>query len=258
MQKTEQYLKISGEFMSGHSKWSTIKRKKDKIDQARGKVFTKLIKEITVASRLGGSNVDTNSRLKVAIERAKAANMPADSIERARLKGAGELPGVVYEEIVYEGYGAAGVAVVVETNTDNKQRTVSEVRHAFDRNGGNLGSNGSVSFMFHKKGQIIIEAEGVNEDELMDDALEAGAEDVTNEGDAFVIYTEFQDYFAVCTELEKKYTLADTEITMIPDNYVTPPADKETMVRNLIDKLEDLDDVEAVYSNAKFADELED
>jgi len=164
--------------MSGHSKWATIRRKKEKIDAARGKVFTKIIKEITVAAKLGGSNEDANPRLKVAIQKAKEANMPASNIEKAKLKGAGELPGVVYEDITYEGYGPGGVAVIVEAMTDNKQRTVAEVRHAFNRCEGNLGASGSVSWMFHKKGMIIINAEGIDENTLMEDALEAGAEDI--------------------------------------------------------------------------------
>ena len=204
--------------MSGHSKWATIRRKKEKTDAARGKVFTKIIKEITIAAKLGGSNEEANPRLKVAIQKAKDANMPAASMERARLKGAGELSGVVYEDVTYEGYAAGGIAVVVETMTDNKQRTVAEVRHAFNRCEGNMGASGSVSWMFHKRGMIVINAEGVDEDILMDDALEAGAEDVKKEDGIFEIYTLFEDYLTVCDTLDKKYTLESNEFNSVQKN----------------------------------------
>ena len=235
--------------MSGHSKWATIRRKKEKTDAARGKVFTKIIKEITIAAKLGGSNEEANPRLKVAIQKAKDANMPAGNMEKAKLKGAGELPGVVYEDVTYEGYAAGGVAVVVETMTDNKQRTVAEVRHAFNRCEGNMGASGSVSWMFHKKGMIVINAEGIDEDTLIDDALEAGAEDVKKEDGVFEIYTTFEDYLTVCDALDGKYTLENNELTMIADNEVKVPSDKVKMLVKMIDMLEDIDDVQDVYFN---------
>jgi len=236
--------------MSGHSKWATIKRKKEKTDAARGKIFTKVIKEIMVAAKMGGSNPDTNPRLVVAMEKAKAANVPQDNVTKARLRGAGELPGVVYDEITYEGYAPGGVAIVVECATDNRVRTVSDVRHAFTKCGGNMGETGSVSFMFHKKGLIIIDAEGVDEDQLMEDALEAGAEDVKKEDGKFEVYTDFADYFAVSDIIEKKYTAESSEITMIADNEVKVPSDKVKPLMKLLDMLDDLDDVQDVYNNA--------
>ena len=236
--------------MSGHSKWATIKRKKEKTDAARGKIFTKFLKEVMTASKLGGSNEDTNPRLKTAIMKAKTVNVPLDNINKARLKGAGELPGISYEDINYEGYGPGGVAVIVETMTDNKVRTVSEVRHLFSRYGGNLGENGSVGWMFKKVGQIVIDAEGKDEDAVLEDALEAGAEDMVREDDKFVITTAFEDYLSVCDKLEKKYEFESNEVTMIADNEVKVPSDKVKNLITLLDSLEDLDDVQDVYNNA--------
>ncbi|MBN2789398.1 MAG: YebC/PmpR family DNA-binding transcriptional regulator [Candidatus Delongbacteria bacterium] len=236
--------------MSGHSKWATIRRKKEKIDAAKGKIFTKLIKEITVAAKLGGSNEDANPRLKVAIQKGKDANMPLDTITRAKLKGAGELPGVTYEDLVYEGYGPGGVAIIVEAMTDNKVRTVAEVRFAFNKYGGNLGESGSVAWMFHKKGMIIIDSEGLDEDQVMEDALEAGAEDMVNEDGKYVVYTEYKDYLSVCDSLESKYTFESNELTMVADNNIAVPSDKVEQLMKLIDALEALDDVDDVYSNA--------
>jgi YebC/PmpR family DNA-binding regulatory protein len=236
--------------MSGHSKWATIKRKKEKTDAARGKIFTKFLKEVMTASKLGGSNEDTNPRLKTAIMKAKTVNVPLDNINKARLKGAGELPGISYEDINYEGYGPGGVAIIVETMTDNKVRTVSEVRHLFSRYGGNLGENGSVGWMFKKVGQIVIDAEGKDEDSVLEDALEAGAEDMVREDDKFVITTAFEDYLSVCDKLEKKYEFESNEVTMIADNEVKVPSDKVKNLITLLDSLEDLDDVQGVYNNA--------
>ena len=236
--------------MSGHSKWATIKRKKEKTDAARGKIFTKLLKEVMTASKLGGSNEDANPRLKTAIMKAKAGNVPLDNINKARLKGAGELPGVSYEDINYEGYGPGGVAIIVETMTDNKVRTVSEVRHLFSRYGGNLGENGSVGWMFKKIGQIVIDAEDKVEDTVLEDALEAGAEDMVKEDDKFVITTAFEDYLSVCDRLEKKYEFDSNEVTMVADNEVKVPSDKVKNLITLLDSLEDLDDVQGVYNNA--------
>ncbi|MBN2857068.1 MAG: YebC/PmpR family DNA-binding transcriptional regulator [Candidatus Delongbacteria bacterium] len=236
--------------MSGHSKWATIKRKKEKTDAARGKIFTKFLKEVMTASKLGGSNEDANPRLKTAIMKAKSVNVPLDNINKARLKGAGELPGISYEDINYEGYGPGGVAIIVETMTDNKVRTVSEVRHLFSRYGGNLGENGSVGWMFKKVGQIVIDAEGKDEDSVLEDALEAGAEDMVREDDKFVITTAFEDYLSVCDKLEKKYEFESNEVTMIADNEVKVPSDKVKNLITLLDSLEDLDDVQGVYNNA--------
>jgi YebC/PmpR family DNA-binding regulatory protein len=236
--------------MSGHSKWATIRRKKEKTDAARGKIFTKLIKEITTASKLGGSNEDANPRLKVAIQKGKDANMPLDTINRARLKGAGELPGVTYEDLVYEGYGPGGVAIMLESMTDNKVRTVAEVRFAFNKYGGNMGESGSVAWIFHKKGMIVIDSEGLDEDQVMEDALEAGAEDMVNDDGKFVIYTEFKDYLSVCDVLEAKYKFESNELAMVADNDIKVPSNKVEQVLNLIDALEDLDDIDDVYSNA--------
>ncbi|PID29159.1 MAG: YebC/PmpR family DNA-binding transcriptional regulator [Candidatus Cloacimonadota bacterium] len=242
--------------MSGHSKWATIKRKKAKTDAARGKVFTKLIKEITVAARLGGGEEDANPRLKVAIQKAKAANMPNDNIEKARKKGAGELEGVNYEEISYEGYGPGGIAVFVEAMTDNKVRTVSEVRHAFAKNGGNLGENGSVGWMFHKRGLIIINAEGLDEEEVMEYSLELGAEDFKSEDDNFEIYTTFEDYIAISEAMSEKFgeAVLSSELTMLPDNYTKLASDKVKSFMKMIDMLEDSDDVQDVYHNAEIDD----
>lgn len=236
--------------MSGHSKWATIKRKKEKTDAARGKIFTKFLKEVMTASKLGGSNEDANPRLKTAIMKAKSVNVPLDNINKARLKGAGELPGISYEDINYEGYGPGGVAIIVETMTDNKVRTVSEVRHLFSRYGGNLGENGSVGWMFKKIGQIVIDAEGKDEDSVLEDALEAGAEDMVKEDDKFVITTAFEDYLSVCDKLEKKYEFESNEVTMVADNEVKVPSDKVKNLITLLDSLEDLDDVQGVYNNA--------
>jgi YebC/PmpR family DNA-binding regulatory protein len=241
--------------MSGHSKWATIRRKKEKIDAARGKIFTKFLKEVMTASKLGGSNESANPRLKTAIMKAKSANVPLDSIIKAKLKGAGELPGVHFEDINYEGYGPGGVAVIVETMTDNKVRTVGEVRHIFTRFGGNLGENGSVGWMFKRLGQIVIDAEGKNEDQVLEDALEAGAEDMKNEDGKFIITTAYEDYLSVSEKLEKKYEFESNEITMIADNSVKVPSDKVKNLISLLEGLEDLDDVEGVYNNADIDDE---
>ncbi len=240
--------------MSGHSKWATIKRKKEKTDAARGKIFTKYLKEVMTASKMGGSNESANPRLKTAIMKAKSANVPLESITKAKLKGAGELPGVSYEDINYEGYGPGGVAIIVETMTDNKVRTVGEVRHIFTRFGGNLGENGSVGWMFKKIGQIVIDAGGKSEDQVMEDALEAGAEDMRKEEDKFIITTAYEDYLSVCDKLEKKYEFESNEVTMISENSVKVPSDKVKNLISLLDNLEDLDDVEGVYNNADIDD----
>ncbi len=245
--------------MSGHSKWSTIKRKKEKTDAAKGKIFTKIIREITIAAKEGGSNEENNPALKTAIAKAKSVNMPVDNINKAKLKGAGELPGVSYESVSYEGYGPGGVAVYVEVLTDNKQRSVSEVRHAFSKTGGNLGENGSVSWMFHKKGIIVLNAPNLDEDEVMEFAIESGAEDFKVEDDTFEITTAFEDFYTVKEAIESKFEIDNAEITMTADNYVKVPSDKVKNMIKLVDLLEDLDDVQAVYNNADFDEkDLED
>ncbi|MCF7919293.1 MAG: YebC/PmpR family DNA-binding transcriptional regulator [Candidatus Cloacimonetes bacterium] len=242
--------------MSGHNKWSSIKYKKGAADAKRGKIFTKIIKEITVAARGGGGDIDTNPRLRVAISAAKQANMPAANIERAIKKGTGELEGVNYEEYIYEGYGQNGVAIIVETLTDNKQRTVSEVRHAFSKYGGNMGESGTVSWMFNKAGVILIPNEGQEEDEMMMAALEAGADDMEIEEDNFVIYTPFTELHAVMSNLEGAgYKIENAELTMIPKNRIKADDVAEKLLR-LLDMLEDLDDVQKVYANYEISDEV--
>jgi len=243
--------------MSGHSKWSTIKHKKGAADARRGKIFTKLIKEITVAARLGGGDPDSNPRLRQAIAAAKAQNMPKENIERGIKKGTGELAGVNYEEVNYEGYGPGGTAVLVECLTDNRNRAVAEVKHLFERNGGSLGEPGCVSWMFQKKGLIALEKDKVDEDELLDVALEAGAEDVREEDTVFEVTVEPSDFEAVRKAIEDAgmpYTLA--EITMIPQNTVKLEGKKAQQMLNLMQALEDNDDVNHVYANFDIPDEV--
>ena len=238
--------------MSGHSKWSTIKHKKGKADAKRGQIFTKLAKYIAVASREGGSDPDMNAKLKEAIAKAKAANMPNENIDRAVKKGAGELQGSVYEEITYEGYGPGGVAVIVETLTDNKNRTAGDVRHAFDKNGGNLGTSGCVGFLFTKKGQIMIEkADDLDEEALMMLALDAGAEDIETADEGYEISTEPVDFGQVCDALKQEgYELASAEIAMIPSTEVelTDATEIKKMLK-MIDMFDDNEDVQAVWHN---------
>lgn len=238
--------------MSGHSKWANIKHKKEKSDSQRGKIFTKLGREIAVIVKQGGPDPAANSKLKDVIAKAKAANMPNDNIERSIKKAAGELDGASYEEISYEGYGPGGVAVIVEAMTDNRNRTAGDVRHYFDKFGGNLGQTGSVSFMFNRKGVILIEKlESINEDDLMMEALEAGAEDFNVEEEYFEIVTAPEDFSAVREALEKKgYEFMEAEVEMVPATMtkLTDPKHIEFMDK-LIDNLEDLDDVQNVYHN---------
>jgi YebC/PmpR family DNA-binding regulatory protein len=245
--------------MSGHSKWSTIKHKKAAKDAKRGKVFTKLIKEITVAARLGGGDVKANPRLRTAVLAARAQSMPGDTIERAIKKGTGELEGVNYEEIVYEGYGPSGVAVLVEALTDNRVRTVADLRNIFDKCVGNLGTSGSVAWMFTKRGLIAVERAGTDEDRVMEVALEAGADDVTDSGDILEILTTPEQFEAVKEAIEAAgITPASAEITMMPSSTtaITGRA-AEQMVR-LLEMLDDHDDVQRVSSNMDIAaEELE-
>jgi YebC/PmpR family DNA-binding regulatory protein len=237
--------------MSGHSKWHTIKHKKGALDAKRGKVFTKLIKEITVAARTGGSgDVDANARLRKAVNDAKAQNMPNDTIDRAIKRGTGELEGVNYEEITYEGYGIGGVAVMVETMTDNRNRTVAELRHLFSKNGGNLGEAGSVAWMFDKKGLIIVDKEAKSEDELFEIAIEAGAEDLQDDGDIFEIYTAPENYEAVDEAIKKAGIEPQaSEISMIPQNYIKLEGANAKQMLKLYEAIDDNDDVQKVYAN---------
>ena len=244
--------------MSGHSKWSTIKRKKGAIDAKRGKIFTKLIKEITLAARLGGGDVEGNARLRQAILAAKAENMPKDNIDKAIKKGTGDDGGgAAYEEITYEGYGPGGVAVLVEVMTENKNRTVSEVRHIFSKHGGNLGENGCVAWIFDKKGDIIVSKEAIDEDSLMELALEAGAEDVRDLGEELEVVTT-PDYFeAVKTALdEANLPCLVAEITMIPQTTVPLDEEKGAQMLKLMEKMEDNDDVQHVYANFDIPDDI--
>jgi YebC/PmpR family DNA-binding regulatory protein len=243
--------------MSGHSKWATIKRKKEKTDAERGKVFTKLIKELTVAARHGGGDPDGNPRLRTAILTAKAANMPAANIDRAIKKGTGELPGVSYEEVSYEGYGPGGVAILVEVTTDNKNRTVSEIRHIFDRNGGSLGEVGCVGWMFEKRGVIDIDRVQVDEDKLLEIALDAGAIDVRSEKEYYEIVTLFNRFEAVRQALDQnkiKYSSAD--LTMLPQTTVKLEGKEAEQMLKLMEGLEDHEDVSKVYANFDISDEI--
>jgi len=243
--------------MSGHSKWHSIKHKKARVDAQRGKVFTRLIKELTVAARMGGGDPDANSRLRTAMAAAKAANMPADNIDRAIKKGTGELPGVSYEEISYEGYGPGGVAILIDAMTDNKNRTVAEIRHMMGKNGGNLGANGCVSYMFHKKGIILVENEGVDEDELMETALEAGADDMVGYDDHFEITTEPSAFEDVRSAIEEAgFPIASAELSMVPDNTVKVSAKDAPKILRLMDALENQDDVQNVYSNFDIPEDI--
>lgn len=238
--------------MSGHSKWANIKIKKGKSDAQRGKAFTKLGREIAIAVKSGGANPDANSRLKDVIAKAKAANMPNDNIMRSIKKAAGEGDGANYEEINYEGYGPGGVAVIVDAATDNRNRTAGDIRHYFDKFGGNLGQTGSVSFMFNKKGVILIEKDGkIVEDDLMMEAIEAGAEDFTTEEDYFEITTDPNDFSNVRIALENKgYEFIEAEISMIPTVMTKLPDAKQIeLMDKLIENLEDMDDVQNVYHN---------
>ncbi|MGB9803928.1 MAG: YebC/PmpR family DNA-binding transcriptional regulator [Desulfofundulus sp.] len=236
--------------MSGHSKWSTIKRKKARVDAQRGKIFTRLSREIIVAARMGGGDPDANPRLKAAIQRAKEANIPNENIQRAIQKGTGELGGADYEELIYEGYGPGGVAVMMEIMTDNRNRTAGEIRHLFSRHGGNLGEAGCVSWMFSKKGVIVVEKDGLDEDELMLTALEAGAEDMRTEEDEFEIITAPEDFEQVRRALvEKGVPIAEAQVTMVPQSTVKLAGKEAEQMMRLMDALEDHDDVQEVYAN---------
>jgi len=245
--------------MSGHSKWSTIKHKKAAKDAKRGKAFTKFIKEITVAARLGGGDVKANPRLRTAVLAARAQSMPGDTIDRAIKKGTGELEGVNYEEVVYEGYGPGGVAVMIEVLTDNRNRTVAELRNVLDKCGGNLGTTGSVAWMFTKRGLITVERAQVDEDKVMEAALEAGAEDVTDSGDILEVLTAPDQLEGVKDALEQaKIATASAEVTMMPSTTTSISGKQAEQMVRLLEALEDHDDVQRVSSNMDIAaEELE-
>lgn len=243
--------------MSGHSKWSSIKHKKGAADAKRGRIFTRLIKEITVAARLGGGDPDGNPRLRTAIAAAKSENMPKDNIERAIKKGTGELEGVNYDEITYEGYGPGGVAMLVECLTDNKNRTVADIKYIFDRHAGNLGEPGCVAWMFEKKGLVVFDKDTVDEEKLLDIALESGADDVKEEDEGFEVLIPPSDFETVKQAFDEaglEYSLA--EISMIPQNTVKLEGKKAEQMLTLMEALEDNDDVNNVYANFDIADEV--
>jgi len=236
--------------MSGHSKWASIKHKKAATDAKRGRVFTRIIKELAVAARMGGGDPDANPRLRKAIADAKAANMPADNIKRAIMKGTGQLEGVSYEEISYEGYGPGGVAVYIEALTDNKNRTVSELRHIFSKHGGNLGESGSVAWMFQRKGYIVVEKARASEEQLLSIILDAGAEDLKEDGSNYEIFTTPEDYEAVDQALkENNIEPAASSVGMVPNNYVKLEGKQAEQCLKLMDALEDHDDAQNVWAN---------
>lgn len=244
--------------MSGHSKWATIKRKKAKTDAERGKMFTKVIKEITIAARDGGGDPEGNPRLRTAVLAAKAVNMPAANIDRAIKKGTGELPGVSYEEVTYEGYGAHGVAMMVDCLTDNRNRTTAEIRHLFSKFGGNLAADGAVGWVFARKGQILVSKSGISEEQIMEIALEAGAEDIaTDDADQFEIVTEASDLHTVLKELEAKGVKPETaELIRVPSNTVELGENEASSILKLIEALEDNDDVTKVWANFDIPQEV--
>ena len=235
--------------MSGHSKWATIKHKKGALDAKRGKIFTRLLKEIAVAAK-GGGNPDTNARLRTAVLAAKSENMPQDNIKRAIQRGTGELEGLSYEEIVYEGYGPGGVAIMVQVLTDNKNRAVSEIRHAFMKNNGNLGESGSVGYLFSKKGLIVVDKAAVNEDKLTEIALDAGADDLSDEGDTWEVITGPKEYDAVLEAIKAAGIKPEhSEVTMIASTYQKLEGTQASAMMRLLEVLEDLDDTQNVYTN---------
>ena len=241
--------------MSGHSKWSTIKRKKAAIDAKRGKIFTTLIREITIAVRAGGENPDSNPRLRHAISSARDANMPQDNIKKAIMKGTGELPGTTYEECTYEGFGPGGVALFMEVLTDNKNRTVAEIRHLITKYGGNLGENGSVAWMFDKKGQIILKRDDENENILFEDVIDAGAEDFEAVHDAFIITTDPADIMSVRSTIENKgYFVESSKVEMLPKILHRINDENSEKAISLLNEIEDHDDIKSIYTNFESTD----
>ena len=245
--------------MSGHSKWSTIKHKKGAADAKRGKIFTRILKEMTVAARMGGGDYQTgNPRLRAAVSEAKANNMPKDNIERAIKRGTGEIEGLTYEELTYEGYGPGGVAVMVETMTDNTNRTTPEIRHIFEKCGGNMGTPGSVRFQFERKGYFAVEKSAVSEDKLMEVALEAGADDLQTEDEGFEIYTSPENFEQVRQALEKNnIPTVEAKLGQVPANYVKVDEGKAKSMMRLIEMLDDHEDVQNVWTNFDMPEELE-
>ena len=241
--------------MSGHSKWAQIKRKKAVVDAKRGQVFTKIIKEITVAARLGGGDEDANPRLRQAVLSAKAANMPADNVKRAVQKGTGELPGISYEEAMFEGYGPGGVAIMVEVTTDNRKRTVAELRHLITKHGGNLGETGCVAWMFNKKGLITVEKNGVNDESLLDSILTGGGDDFSDEDDVYVVESTPDQMISVREQLEADgFSVILSEIMLTPQNSVSVEGETAKRVIQLLEALDDHDDVQKVSANFDFDD----
>lgn len=242
--------------MSGHSKWANIKNKKGKADAARGSIFTKIGRELSVAIKQGGPDPNTNSRLRDVITKAKQNNMPNDTIMRSIKKATGDLNSVNYEDMVYEGYASGGVAVIVEALTDNKNRTAGEVRHAFDKNGGSLGATGCVSYLFKRKGVIVIDGENLTEEEVMELCLEGGGDDMQEDGEVYEIFTLPQDFSAVKDFLEsKEVKILSATIDFVPDDYIDPPTDTIASIEKLINMLEESDDVQNVYHNANLPEE---
>ena len=241
--------------MAGHSKWAQIKRKKAVVDAKRGQVFTKIIKEITVAARLGGGDEDANPRLRQAVLSAKAANMPADNVKRAVQKGTGELPGIFYEEAMFEGYGPGGVAIMVEVTTDNRKRTVAELRHLITKHGGNLGATGCVAWMFNKKGLITVEKNGVNDESLLDSILTCGGDDFSDEDDVYVVESTPDQMISVREQLEADgFSVLSSEIMLAPQNSVNVEGETAKRVIQLLEALDDHDDVQKVSANFDFDD----
>jgi YebC/PmpR family DNA-binding regulatory protein len=236
--------------MSGHSKWHSIKHKKAAQDAKRGKIFTKIIRELSIAARMGGADPDANSRLRKAISDAKAVNMPADNIKKAIMKGTGQLEGVSYEEIAYEGYGPGGVAIYVEAMSDNKNRTVSELRHIFSKNGGHIGESGCVAWMFNRKGYIVVERAKASEDDLLEIVTEAGAEDLREDGSNYEIFTPPEDYEKVVESLKNSsIEIAASNLGYIPQNYIKLEGKQAQQLLRLMEELEDHDDVQNVWAN---------
>ncbi|HPE87961.1 MAG TPA: YebC/PmpR family DNA-binding transcriptional regulator [Spirochaetia bacterium] len=244
--------------MSGHSKWATIKHKKGAADAKRGQMFTKLIKEISIAARMGGGDPDSNARLRTAVLKARGANMPKDNIDRAIKKGTGELGAAVYEELVYEAYAPGGIAILIEVLTDNKNRAAAEVRNILTRSGGQLATSNAVLRLFARKGVISLDGEKYSEDKVMEIALEAGADDIVNEGGEIVVYTAPEAFEAVLNAVNAAGMETDgAEISMVPETYVTPEGDNGGKIQKLVDKLEESDDVQNVYHNAELPEEAE-
>jgi len=245
--------------MSGHSKWATIKHKKGAADAKRGQIFTKLIKEISIAARMGGGDADSNARLRTAVLKARGANMPKDNIDRAIKKGTGELGNAIYEELVYEAYAPGGIAVLIEVLTDNKNRAAAEIRNLLTRSGGSLATSNAVLRLFSRKGVISIDGEKYAEDKVMELAIEGGADDIVNEDGEIVVYTTPEAFEAVLNAITNAGMETDgAEISMIPESYVEADKDSASKVQKLIDKLEESDDVQNVYHNAELPEEIED